>query len=462
MINLIISAVFLVYVARRLGDAGFGIYAFALSFASIFIILSDFGLHTTLAKEIVKDKARTSLYTGNVIILKMALIGLSLLLMWITSFVLNYSLEKTGLLFLMAIFVLCTSVLDFYNAIYRAYESMQYESVIMLLDRLSIAGCGILILYFSQNLLHFLWGIVLANLAWAIVGGMLIVRLYGRPVFQIDFRLIKNFLRYAAPVGLMIICTTLYLKADTVILERIQGDAVVGWYNVPHRLIEILFSFATFFSAAIFPSFINAFRDSESSLSTLYANSVRFVAIIGLPGALGVTLWGDEIIRIVFGPQYTESAIALKLLIWAGVMGCVNIVTRYLLIAVDLQRLNGWLLGLCAIMNILLNCLLIPIFSYKGACLALFITEGLYWCLAYVVLNRKFFVDNLLNNLSRPVLAVAITSVVVWFMRGAGNIFLALLFIVTYILCLVLLRGVTHNDGQYVKSLLRASARRTT
>jgi len=452
--NIFLSGIFLIYVARKLGDVNFGMYAFALSFAGVFVIFSDLGLHTILTREIVKNKKNTQIYIGNVLLTKSILTIMVFLLMCLAAKVINYPNKTIEIIFLTAFFVICTSILDFFNSVYRAYEEMEYESAIMLLNRLTIVSFGICSLYISANLEGFLWSIVVANMIWVIVSGVVIIIKYRMPVFKPDNELISSLFKQAIPIGLMILFTTIYLRTDTIILERIKGDEVVGWYNVSHRLIEILISFGTFFSAAIFPSLTNAFRNSEGSIARIYENSIRFLVIFGLPCALAITLWSDEIIEMAFGIGYMNSAIALKILIWAGVVASINTVTKYLIIAVDMQWVNAYILGLCSVVNVLLNIILIPKLSYIGACTSLIISECLFCVCSYIIIKRKKFVGRLPKNIVKPMLATLASGIVVYHMRNNEASTLIPIFFGVYIVSTILLKTLNSEDKVFLKDLL--------
>ena len=55
---------FVIYTARYLGVAGFGILSFALAFTGIFGIFSDLGLQQLAIREIARNKSLVERYIG--------------------------------------------------------------------------------------------------------------------------------------------------------------------------------------------------------------------------------------------------------------------------------------------------------------------------------------------------------------------------------------------------------------
>ncbi|RLB31995.1 MAG: hypothetical protein DRH11_12485 [Deltaproteobacteria bacterium] len=455
IVNITLSAAFLIYVARKLGNATYGIYAFSLSFAGIFVILSDFGLHIILTREIVKNSHKAREYIGNVFLVKLVLSLAVFAVIWATTAVADYTAIKTKTLFLMALFVTGTSFLDFFNSIYRAHEDMHYESLIMVLNRATIVCSGIYALHLDSGLDNFILAILGANLLWVAISGVFCSIKYGKPRLVFDKDLVVSFFRKGFAVGLMLVFTVVYLKADTIIIEAFKGDAVVGWYNVSHRLIEILLSFATFYSAAIFPSFASSFRTSQGSTATIYQNSIRFLLIIGLPCALAVSFWSNQIILLAFGQAFMEAAPALQILVWAGLLACVNMVTKYLMIAADMQKINALLLGVCTVANIVLNLMLIPTFSHIGASFALLASETIYFLSSYLTIKKKGYVQELLINSWKPLIAVGGSSIVVIYL-GLGQVAISCpLFFFIYFVIAFLLKTLRSEDKLFLKKLLQ-------
>jgi len=70
------------FIARHLGPEQFGIMSFVISFVSIFIVLTDFGLTTLMVREVSKDETKLSPYFINGGFLKIVLGIATLLIIW--------------------------------------------------------------------------------------------------------------------------------------------------------------------------------------------------------------------------------------------------------------------------------------------------------------------------------------------------------------------------------------------
>jgi O-antigen/teichoic acid export membrane protein len=64
----------MVYLARYLGPANYGIIIFAVAFTGIFAVLADFGLQQLTVREIARNREQVSKYIVNVSMLRIILV----------------------------------------------------------------------------------------------------------------------------------------------------------------------------------------------------------------------------------------------------------------------------------------------------------------------------------------------------------------------------------------------------
>lgn len=67
------SFIFMIYLARFLGEADFGKYNFAFSLTTLLVIFTDLGVNQLLVREIARQKELSSSYINNAIFLKIPL-----------------------------------------------------------------------------------------------------------------------------------------------------------------------------------------------------------------------------------------------------------------------------------------------------------------------------------------------------------------------------------------------------
>jgi len=162
----------------------------------------------------------------------------------------------------------------------------------------------------------------------------------------------------------------LYMRIDVVMLEASAGLEAVGIYGAATRLSEAWYFVPTAVAAAMAPSITAAHeRDTAAYLASV-RRLLGFLAAIALAAAVALSLLSAPIVSALFGREFAASAPVLAVHAWAGVFvalglgqGTWNVcegLTRLALV----RTLGG------AVMNIVLNVLLIPRFGALGAALA--------------------------------------------------------------------------------------------
>ncbi|TAL56416.1 MAG: hypothetical protein EPN86_02635, partial [Nanoarchaeota archaeon] len=140
-------------VARKLGAAGLGAYSFAFAFASLFIVLSEFGTLTFLVKEVAADKSKAPLYVRSIAFLKfifgLVTFGLSVIFIVLT---------KGSDPFAIRLVVLASIVMFFnyygylFRAVFQAYERMEFDAFLRVLEKFISVGSGIILLFLGYGL----------------------------------------------------------------------------------------------------------------------------------------------------------------------------------------------------------------------------------------------------------------------------------------------------------------------
>ena len=96
----LLAMVFIVILARRLGDQDYGKYSLVFYFAGLITIFCDLGLNTLLVREVSRRRDLLSVYAGNILSLK-GLLSLGVLLLTLGLLpALGYPWEMVLLIFL--------------------------------------------------------------------------------------------------------------------------------------------------------------------------------------------------------------------------------------------------------------------------------------------------------------------------------------------------------------------------
>ncbi len=445
------SLVCVIFLARRLGVEGFGIYGTAMAYLTLFATFADNGMSTITVREVAQDYTRSDAYFSHVLILRSILTlgsyGLMLLLgsAWKSSDYPLLFITSCGLfLFPEAIRKLGISMLS-------AYERM---NIVAALDVLSIVlrySPFFVAILFGRSL-HFAFTLLVV--VWIGVSGiwLLITRRYclKRWISPIHSKRLWNILYESFPFGIFFVLSVIYFKADIIMLSKMQGSVAVGFYEGAYKFIEASMFIPVSIVNVLLPVMSRCFVTDKTSYTSVYIHSSRILAIGILPVTIFVAFFSKEIILLVYGEAYFPSVSALSLLIWALFFIFVNapagniIATSKMMHAFLPYAIGNTLL------NILLNLLLIPKYSFWGASLATVFTECTGFALQLYFANRVLGnASHVLGIMSKILAAGAVTSIVLYTVKSYVMFPINILILIgVYTICLFAFKLIGREDKE--------------
>jgi O-antigen/teichoic acid export membrane protein len=192
-------------------------------------------------------------------------------------------------------------------------------------------------------------------------------------------------------------------------LAAMTGDHAVGIYNSAYRFLDMAVIVAVMLSTPMIPILSKLALGKREVLVRHYSRILELLTSIIVPLAILVPLVSGPFVHIVFGPEYAEVVSLLNLMAWIGVLTFFSMFNFVVLLAVKVVRFQIWLGVVTALLNVLLNYLLIPHFSYYGSAWATLLVEGLFVLVSSIYVLRS--VGNIFK--SRIWLRVALISLIV-------------------------------------------------
>ena len=197
-----------------------------------------------------------------------------------------------------------------------------------------------------------------------------------------------------------------------------------------------------------------SFKNSRHRLIQSYRLSVKYLLLMSIPVAVGTVIIADKLILLIYDASFVNSATVLRILIWTLVFTSVNSVLLTLLISIDRQKLNLFSTGLCAIVNVLLNFILIPIISYTGASIATLLTSVVLFIISFYHLSRHLHTIPIHKIIIKPVISSLLMGVFVYYFIHLNIFLLVFMAILIYISTLMILKTFSKEDVRIFKQIL--------
>jgi len=446
-----------IYIARYLGANGYGILSFALAFSGIFSILADLGLSTLTIREVARDKSLSNKYLGNVLLIKIILSIVTFFVIILFVNLLGYSQQTINVVYFVSLSVILTSLSQIFYSIFQAFEKMEYQSLGQILSSILMFFGVLLVTYFGFDIVGFSLIYLISSVTILIYSFITCILKFSFPIPKYDIEFWKTTIKESLPFGVTGISVMLYINIDSVLLSILQNNEVVGFYNAAYRLVLFLVIIPSTINIAIFPLMSQYHVTSPTSLRIINEKYLKLMLIIGIPIGVGITLLADKIILLIFGIGYTQSIIALQILIWTIVFTFASAASVRLLEATNKQLSLTKITSICVIVNILLNLILIPKFSYIGASIATVLTEIIIVSSVFIVTNKLGYgirMKKIGNILLKIIFASIIMGLFIIYLKNLNLIILVLLSSFIYILTLFVVRAIDNDELSLIKQLL--------
>lgn len=443
-------------IARHLGDVGIGKYSFILSLVGIFYIISEFGLENLIVRDIAIQKNKALLYLSNASLIKLSLAIISIII--ITIFI-NFTDKTPDVKFgvyIISITLLTNGVCSSLESTFNAFEKLKYIAYLdIFINCIKLAG-ALILLSLDFTLISLLFLILFLSIARLLLGLIITHTKFFKVDFLFDKPTFIYLFRTAFPFALMGIITIIYFRVDSILLSLMKGDAAVGWYAAAFNFITMLMFLSYAFCKAIFPIMSKSFHESKEKFLKISQRSISLMFIVGMPIPLGMTFLADKIILLVYGDDFTESITAMKILGWAIPLIYLNSPLLRMLYSANKQNMAMAIVSIGMIINIVLNFILIPDYSYVGTSIstvaANLVNFILYYAAIYKTFNYKLNFD---APTFRAMSGLIILGFFLYFCRDLNLFFLLFISPIMYFGILYAVHFFTDTEIQTAKNIIR-------
>ncbi len=467
LFNRAIEMAFAALMARILGPVGNGRYATAVNIYLWFDIIANFGLDMYLMREVARQRERTweLFLTTSALRLLLFLATFPLLGGFLAawqSLEAPLARETVWATVLLYLGLLPGSLAYGLAAVFRGHEKHEYPAAIQTVTTIIKVTLGVLVLVGGLGIVGLAGASIVTNFCTLGILAVMAYRLLGRagvrPALQVP--LWRGMVAQSWPLMLSLLLQALFPGVNVLLLQRLQGDAVVGWYDAARKWLDALNIIPSFFTIAIFPVMARLAVEDREALRTAYRLSVKLLTAVAVPTAILVALLATPLVGVLSGSAFLpHGAVALRLMVWSILFGWFNSLTNYVLIALNRQRYVLLASGARVVFTVLANLLLTGRYSYVASAGILIAGELMLAVLFAADLTRQVGAVGWRQTLGRLILAglgvgAVAGAVALW------NPFLApMAALVAYPLLVVGLEVFTPQERAMLGSLLPAPLR---
>lgn len=361
--------------ARYLGVENYGILNYGLAFVEIFTIVCKLGIDGILVNEIIRKKDQAGELLGTTTVLRLLSSLLSLVITGLFVWILNPGkmlvlavtlIQSVSLLFV------AFDTLDFY---FQSRLQSKYTAIARSISYPLVCLLRLVFIYARKDVAWFGWATVLDALTIAVV----LFYFYKKescPKLSFSRKAAVYLLKHSYHFILVNLLVTIYTQMDKLMVGGLGNQWEVGiytsgmtianlWIFVPNAIID---------SGRPLIMSRKAAGDEKEYRNRLGLLCMGIIWISILAGVF-FSVAGKLVIWIIYGEAYMASVPVLLLLIWSRLFSLVGLVRSMWMLCEGYEKYIKYFIGLGALINLVLNTLLIPRYGATGAAIATLATE---------------------------------------------------------------------------------------
>ena len=362
------------FTARYLGPSNYGLISYAASIVAFFVPIMQLGFSSTLVREIIDRSGNEGKVLGTALVFNV--ISSIACVIGITTFSVIATPTQHETIIVCFLYSL--------TLVFQATEMTQYWFQAKLLSKYpSIVS---LVAYFIVSLYKVYILVDGKTVGWFAVTHVIEAMIIASLLMVIYFKLSKQKLSFSMKLGkemfsrskhyigpaMMVI---IFQHTDQLMLKWMIGETVTGYYAASMTCVGIFGFVYTAIISSARPIILEAKKKSEQEFKENIVVLYSIIIMLSIAQSIGMTVFAKLFVGIIFGDTYLSATPMLRIAVWCVAFGNFGSVRNIWILAENQQR-HLWKINISgAILNVILNFILIPIADGCGAAIATLVTQ---------------------------------------------------------------------------------------
>ncbi len=383
-----------IFMARELGPQKFGLINYLLAMTSIILATAPIGVNAIVVKDVLSSPPKL---VTNIIYNSLFLRAIGSIVVMLIFALLVYLDVFTGIenkwLYLVLVSAIA-SIFYLFDFYFQAKQKAKYS----VLSRMSIvflfSAIKLWLIYFQYPFEFLIVTVLLEPLCLAIIYSLVFIRVfngYRKP--NMDFTYIKSVFKRSKWLIFSSISSVICLKVDQLMLGEMSSMNELGNYAIAVRFSEVWYFIPAIIMTSYFPKLISlkgGDNEKYNGYLQLICNKLLAISVV-----IAVVMFfiSDVLISTLYGKEYLNASNVLIIHIFGSIFVFMRALFSKWIVNEGLYKFSLLTHSVAALVNVVLNIILIPKAGGVGAAWATVLSYVLSSYLILVFFNetRQFF-----------------------------------------------------------------------
>lgn len=393
LFNIVMQTAYFIIIARLLGKENYGSFVAITAVANLVFPFVPLGSEHLLVKNVSTNRATFSTNWGNSLVLSIVNgTFLTLLLFLLSSVLFPGNIPWVAILLILVADLICLALLDLGSKSLLASNMVNKTAQLEVLGTCSKLLAALSLVVFFPNPSVNTWSYLYctSSVVMTVITILLITKMLGlpRPILsELRSNLVQGFY-----FSISTSANNINANLDKSMLSKISGVGATGIYASAYRFIDVANSPLLALFGATYTRF---FQHGASGVRGSFNFGKRLLPILtfyAIATVIGFWLIAP-FIPVILGEDYRD---AIGALLWLSPLPAI---AAFQYLAADTltgsghQKSRSVVQVGSALVNVVLNIILIPLFSWKGAAIATIISDSVrlvcLWLIVFILYRRE-------------------------------------------------------------------------
>lgn len=378
ILNMLFPLITYPYITAVLSVEELGKYNFSLSIINYFALIAGLGVSSYAIREgarIREDKKALGDFANQ-------MLEINLISMFIAYTLLFFMLGISTTLVPYRKLILFLSVQMMFTTIgvewiYSIFEEYQYITIRSILFKI-VSIILLFVLVRKEGDVFQYAGVVM----FATTGSNILDAIFARKYFRFSFVSLKKLKKHIRPIMILFasnIAVMVYVYSDTTMLGLMTNDYTVGIYAVSSKVYSMMKSILSAVLVVSIPRLSNLYGTKKmSEFRYIVQNITDTITLLLIPSVVGLILQSKNIILFISNERYLQATSSLSILSVALIVCMYGwIFNQCILLPAQKEKIILDATIISAVVNIVLNLILINIWKENATAFSTLIAEGI-------------------------------------------------------------------------------------
>ncbi len=374
IIQMFLSLFVGILTARYLGPGNYGLINYGGAYVSFFTALCNLGLNSVIIKEFVDHPDEQGEAIGSALIMRLISSILSVILTISIVSIIDRDEPLTIVVVALCSLGAVFHIFETFNYWFQSIYKSKITSLATLCAYVATSVYKIVLLILGKDVRWFAFAtsvdyIVIAIFLW------IAYKKYGGEKLKFSLHKSKALLSVSYNYILSTIMVAVYGQTDKLMLKQLLNESEVGYYATATTICKMWTFVLQAIIDSIYPSILRLKNENKDAYERKNRQLYAIVFYVSCFVSIGFLVLGNLVVKILYGEAYLSAVLVLKVVTWYTAFSYLGVARNAWIVSEGKQKYLKYMYGCAAVMNVLINAVLIPVMGAVGAAVASLITQ---------------------------------------------------------------------------------------